>query len=75
MKKCDSKILGMEHFRWNISQLNFKIGQKTVCGTAVSWFWAKLGVSSDDEKGVEGFFLVSLFEVLAKKQGGIRFSI
>ena len=42
----------MEHFRWNISQLNFKIGQKTVCGTAVSWFWAKLGVPSDDEKGV-----------------------
>ena len=41
----------MEHFRWNISQLNFKFGQNNVCGTAVSWFWVKLGVPSDDEKG------------------------
>ena len=37
--------LQMEH-----QSVELQIRKKNVCGTAVSWFWAKFGVPSDDEE-------------------------
>jgi len=37
--------------------VEFENLSKTLCGTPVSWFWPKMGVPSDAEKGVPATFI------------------